>query len=112
MPAWVEMHIHIRSILFGKAQYAKVRNDKGIHPGFGRVLDILRQLGKLIVGGQVVQGQVYFFAASMGKNAAIMKLANGQVDRCGAHTKARQCAVYGIGTIHDGIFQGFKAAGR
>ena len=48
----------------------------------------------------------------MGKDAALVQFAHGQVDGCGAHAKFRQGAVDGIRAVHDGVFQRFQAARR
>ncbi len=44
----------------------------------------------------------------MGKDAALVQFAHGQVDGCGAHAKFRQGAVDGIRAVHDGVFQRFR----
>ena len=99
-----DMALDLRGVLFSQCQHAQVGDDERIHPRLGSVLDILGQLAQLFVGGQGVQGQIDFFAARVGKNAALVQFAHRQVDRGGAHAKFRQGAVDGVRAVHDGVF--------
>ena len=104
------MTLDLRGVLFGQRQHTQVGNDERIHARLGGVLNVPGQLGKFLVRGQGVQRQIDLFAAGMGKDAALVQFAHGQVDGCGAHAKFRQGAVDGIRAVHDGVFQRFQAA--
>ena len=106
------MHIDVRCKGLAGIQHTKVCHDKGIHTGFGSLLDGLRQTVGLLVGGQGVHGQVDLAAAGMGVDDAFRQLLRGEIGRSRAHTELRQAAVNGIGTVVDGIAQAFQIACR
>ena len=106
------MHVNVRGKGLAGIQHTKVCHDKSIHTGLGGFLDGLRQAVGFLVGGQGVHGQVDLAAAGMGVDDAFRQLLRGEISRGRAHTKLRQAAVNGIGTVVDGITQTFCIARR
>ena len=107
-----KMHVNVRGKGLTGIQHTKVCHDKGIHTGFGSLLDGLRQTVGLLVGGQGVHGQVDLATTGVGVDNAFRQLLRGEISRGRAHTKLRQAAVNGIGTVVDGITQTFRIARR
>ena len=106
------MHVNVRGKGLAGIQHTKVCHDKGIHTGLGSLLDGLRQTVGLLVGGQGVHGQVDLATTGVGVDDAFRQLLRGEISRGRAHTKLRQAAVNGIGTVVDGITQTFRIARR
>ena len=106
------VHIDVRCKGLTGIQHTKVCHDKGIHTGLGCFLDGLGQAVGFLVGGQGVHGQVDLAAAGVSVDDTLGQLFRRKVGRSRPHSKFRQAAVNGIGTVVDGITQTFRIARR
>ena len=106
------VHIDVRCKGLAGIQHTKVCHDKGIHTGLGCFLDGLGQAVGFLVGGQGVHGQVDLAAAGVSVDDTLGQLFRRKVGRSRPHSKFRQAAVNGIGTVVDGIAQAFQIACR